>query len=149
MNDLTFSLETKAAPAAVLAALTDFTPRRTDLWPALDPKIYRVDEVSETSAVVREGQRSPRLWAIEEYDWSRPDTVVWTARESNFCAPGSFMAVRVAPAETGGSRLVITWNRTGITLKGRMITRMVRTTKGKPIATSLGRALDALAEASR
>jgi hypothetical protein len=103
-----------------------------------------VDELHPTSAVVREGQRSPRVWAIEEYDWSLPGTVTWTARASNFCAPGSFMSARVEPAGNG-SRMHITWSRKGVGPKGKMIVGLMRLTGGRPLAKSLGKALAGLA----
>jgi len=144
MTELRFSFDVPVAADTVIAALTDFSPRRPELWPDLDPSVYRVEEVGPTSALVREGQRSPRLWALEEYDWSRPGTVTWTARESNFCAPGSYMSVHVEPA-ADGSRLDVTWDRTGTTLKGRAIVALVRRSRGRPLAKSYASALSRLA----
>ncbi|MGH2767194.1 MAG: hypothetical protein ACRDKA_15000 [Actinomycetota bacterium] len=115
----------------VIGALTDFTDRRPELWPDLDPEIYGVEELHASSAVVREGQRKPRLWAIEEYDWSVPSTVTWPARESNFCAPGSFMSARLEPAPGGRSRMQVTWNRSGVGVKGKMIVGIMRLTCGR------------------
>lgn len=144
MTQLRFDVQTPAAPEAVLAALTDFTQRRPSLWPALDPDVYQVEQLGPTSAIVREGQRSPKLWALEEYDWSVPGTVTWTARESNFCAPGSFMSATVTAAGDGGSTVGFVWSRTGTTLKGKMIVAMMRATKAKPLAKELSKALHAL-----
>ncbi len=144
MTELRFTVDAPVPPETVLDALTDFSERRPELWPELDPDTYRVDEVHATSAVVREGQRKPRLWALEEYEWSTPGTVTWTALESNFCAPGGFMSARVEPASGGGSRVHVHWNRTGIGLKGKMIVGMLRMTRGKPLAAGLARALAGL-----
>lgn len=144
MADVAFDLRTAAPPATVLAALTDFTARRPDLWPALDPDAYRVHSLGPTSALVREGQRSPRLWALEQYDWSTPGAVVWTVRESNFCAPGSFMSATVTPGDDGGSHIAVRWSRRGTGLKGRLIVGLVRATKGKPVAAGLTKAFDAM-----
>jgi len=144
MTGLRFSVEAAVPVEAVIGALTDFSERRPEIWPDLDPDIYRVDELHPTSAVVREGQRKPRLWAIEEYDWSVPGTVTWTARESNFCAPGSFMSARVEPRSDGGSNVHVTWSRSGVGLKGRMIVGIMRLTRGRPLARSLGIALAGL-----
>jgi hypothetical protein len=144
MTELRFSVDAPVTAEAVIGALTDFSERRPDIWPDLDPEIYRVEDLRSTSAVVREGQRKPRLWAIEEYDWSVPGTVTWTARESNFCAPGSFMSALVEPKSGGGSRVHITWSRSGAGLKGRMIVGIMRLTRGRPLARSLAGALAAL-----
>jgi hypothetical protein len=145
MTELRFTVAAPVPPDVVIGALTDFSERRPELWPDLDPEIYRVDELGPTWAVVREGQRKPRLWAIEEYDWSVPGSVTWTARESNFCASGSFMSARVEPTAGGGSRVNITWNRSAVGLKARMIVGMMRLTRGHPLAKSLGAALAGLA----
>jgi len=141
MAEVRFTVNTPLRPETVVAALTDFSQRRPEIWADLDPEIYRVDELGATFAVVREGQRSPRLWAIEEYDWSTPGTVTWTVRESNFCRPGSFMSATVAPSDSGGSRVGFRWNRRGTGLKGKMIVALMRLTKGRPLVAALARAL--------
>lgn len=145
MTVLRFTVDVPVSAETVIGALTDFSERRPEIWPDLDPEIYRVDELHPTSAVVREGQRKPRLWAIEEYDWSVPGTVTWTARESNFCAPGSFMSVRAEPSAGGGSSAHVTWSRRGVGVKGRMIVGIMRLTRGRPLAKGMGVALAALA----
>jgi hypothetical protein len=144
MAQVQFFFDVPLNARTVVDALTDFTERRPDIWPDLDPDIYEVIELHDTSAVVREGQRSPRLWALEEYDWSTPGTVTWTARDSNFCAPGSFMSAGVEARDDGGSRVHITWNRTGVSLKGKLIVALVRLSRGRPLAKSLAAALSAL-----
>jgi hypothetical protein len=146
MTELRFTIEAPVAPEVVLGALLDFTDRRPDLWPELDPEVYRVESVEGTTALVREGQRTPRLWALEEYDWSVPGTVTWTARESNFCAPGSFMSARVEPGPDGGSLVHCTWSRTGVGAKGKLIVAMMGLTRGKPYAATLGKAIAGLAD---
>lgn len=144
MTDLHFTIDSPVPAGMVVSALTDFSDRRPELWPNLDPEVYRVDELRPTSAVVREGQRQPRLWALEEYDWSTPGTVTWTARDSNFCTAGSFMSARVEAAPDGGSRVHITWSRSGVGAKGKAIVALMRLTGGRPLAKSLGAALAAL-----
>jgi hypothetical protein len=128
----------------VVAALTDFSSRRPEIWPDLDPAVYEVIELGETSALVREGQRVPRLWALEAYDWSAPGVVTWVARESNFCTPGSSMSVHVRRAEDGGSHLDVSWDRTATTFKGRLVVALVRLSRGRPLAKSYAAALSAL-----
>lgn len=145
MAVLTFTIESPTSPETVLAALTDFSEQRPALWPELDPDVYRVEQLAATSAVVCEGQKSPRLWALEEYDWATPGTVRWTARASNFCAPGSYMSARVEPSSNGGSRVHVTWSRRGVGPKGKTIVGLMRLTRGKPLAASLSKAIDGLA----
>jgi hypothetical protein len=46
-----------------MSMLTDFSPRRPDLWPMLAPELFEVYRVGATSADVKEGSIFPtRLW---------------------------------------------------------------------------------------
>jgi hypothetical protein len=141
-----FDLETAVSPEKVRAALIDFSERRPQLWPGIEPSLYEVYSVGETTADVREGSKSPtgKVWAREHYDWSDPETVRWTVQESNFSAPGSYVSARIQPGRDGGSIVHITWNRTGSSFMGRVICRGIRMTKGKPVAGSFKRGLAAL-----
>lgn len=84
---LELETETSLSPEQVVAALTDFTERRPKMWTGISPQLYEVYSVSETNADVREGTKQGPLnvWARENYDWSTPNTVIWTVKESNFC----------------------------------------------------------------
>lgn len=142
MAPLTMEVETSLSPDEVRTALLDFSERRPDVWPDLEPSLYQVHSVGETSADVTEGSKMPgmTIWAREAYDWSSPDTIRWTVTESNFCTPGSYAAVTTRPRDGGGTRVGIEWDRTGTTLKGKVIVKMVRLTKGKPIVSSVSKA---------
>lgn len=139
-------LETTASPEKVRTALIDFSERRPQLWPGIEPSLYQVYSVSETTADVREGSKVPgtKLWAREHYEWSDPHTVRWTVQESNFSAQGSYVAATVRSRRDGGSVVHITWDRTGSTVVGRLICRMIRMSKGKPVASSFKRGLAVL-----
>src|SRR4051794_18185027 len=54
MSRVEFDVESSAAPERVIAGLTDFTPRRPELWPGLNAAMYRVYEVGDTWAEVQE-----------------------------------------------------------------------------------------------
>jgi Polyketide cyclase / dehydrase and lipid transport len=136
-------VETSLSPERVKAALLDFSDRRPEIWPGIEPSLYEVYEVGETWAEIQEGSTFPgtRIWARERYDWSDPDTVRWTVQESNFSAPGSYVAATLHKREDGGTRIHIEWNRTPTSLLGRFATRMIVMTKGKPIAASVQKGL--------
>ena len=72
-----------------IAALTDFGPRRPELWPGLDAKFYELHELGDTWADVTEGTDIfGGVWAREHYDWSEPGVVRLTLKEAvDFC-PG-------------------------------------------------------------
>jgi hypothetical protein len=123
MPRVTFDMQTSLPPEQVLALLTDFSPRRPQLWPTLAEDLYEVYDVGATSADVREGSPGPvRMWEWAHYDWSVPGRVRWTVQESNYFKPGSYTEVIVEPGDKGGSQIHVESNRTGIGLKGKAIT---------------------------
>jgi hypothetical protein len=144
MPKVEFDIETTVPAQRVLEALTDFSERRPDIWPGIDPSQYEVYSVEETQADVKEGSKMPgaTIWAREHYDWSTPGTVRWTVRESNFSAPGSYVSATVTPRDDGGSRIHVTWDRTGTSFVGRVAVALIRMTKGKPVADSIKKALE-------
>ena len=127
----------------VIAALTDFTERRPEIWPEIAPKFYEVHSVDETTAEVREGTiKGPlKIWARERYDWSTPGIVTWTVQESNFCTPGSYVRAEIKPRFGGGSEIHTVWERTATTAAAAMMFRMLKLSKGKMIESSLKQGL--------
>ena len=143
MAAIEFDIESSAAPERVRAALIDFSDQRPQVWPGIEPSLYEVYSVGETSAEVREGNKVPggRVWARERYDWSDPETVRWTVQESNFSAPGSYVAATIRPGRDGGSVIHVAWDRTGSTFMGRLACSLVRMARGKPVAASFKKGL--------
>ena len=139
-------LDTTVSPETVRAALLDFSPRRPEVWPGIAASEYKVYETGATSADVREGTKSPgmTIWAREHYDWSDPQTVKWTVVESNFSAPGSYVAATITAKPGGGSHVHLEWNRTGSNFVGRVMIRMIALAKGRPVASSFRKALTRL-----
>jgi hypothetical protein len=143
MPKVELDVETSASPERVRAALLDFSDRRPDVWPGIDAGLYEVYELGDTFADVKEGSRMPGMtvWAREHYDWSGPELITWTVRESNFCAPGSYVSAMIGPREDGGSRIHVVWNRTPTSIGGRLATVLIRLTGGRPVAASMRKAL--------
>jgi Polyketide cyclase / dehydrase and lipid transport len=129
------TIETDVAPEMVRSALLDFTPNRPELWPGLKPGEYKVYAVGDTWAEIREGNGGA-IWARERYDWSDPQTVVWTVLESGFSKPGSFVSARVTPSGTG-SRVHVVWDRRPSSLVGRVVMALIWVTRGYPVKRSL------------
>jgi hypothetical protein len=138
-----FDMAVPLPPETLKAMLLDFTPNRPNVWPGLWSEAYEVYSVGETSAEIREGNKSPKIWAREHYDWSTPGVVRWTVVESNFCAPGSYVEVRMAP-QNGGSALHVTWERTPTTFLARLIFVLIKLTNGAPVRSSLNSAVKAV-----
>ncbi|XAS68741.1 hypothetical protein V3C33_05485 [Micrococcaceae bacterium Sec5.7] len=149
MPEVKIEVNTSASPERVRAALLDFSERRPQIWPGIEPSLYEVYDVGETHADIKEGSRLPgsSLWAKEHYDWSATDTVTWTVRESNFCAPGSYVSATITGKSDGGSRIDIVWNRTPTTFTARLAAFIIRATRGKPIAASMRQGLSLLENA--
>lgn len=144
MARVEFTIDSPLPPERVISALTDFSDRRPEVWPGIHPGLYEVRSVGQMSAEVREGSRAPGMtvWAIEGYDWSVPGTVSWAIKESNLFDPGGSVSAQVDPRPGGGSRIHVTWNRTGVGLRGRMLVGMIKLSGGKPVAASIKAGLD-------
>jgi hypothetical protein len=139
-------VETGLPPERVIGALLDFSDARPKIWPGIEPSLYEVYSVGEREADIKEGSKLPgaTIWAKEHYDWSTPGTVTWTVRESNFCAPGSYVSATVTPNDQGGSNIHVVWNRTPTSFVGRFSTALIQLTRGKPVSASIKKALDKL-----
>ena len=139
MPRVEFDMHTPLPSERVLEMLTDFSDKRPDIWPGLWRDAYEVYSAGAKTAEVREGSKSPKVWARERYDWSVPGTVRWEVLESNFCKPGSFVEARVKP-RNGGSTVHITWNRTPTSPMGYVATALIVLTRGGPVKASLNSA---------
>ena len=146
MPRVEIDVETTLPPEKVIEALTDFSDRRTEIWPDLAPEFYEIYSVGEKTAEVKEGSSMPgvKVWAREHYDWSEPGIVKWTVMESNFCTPGSGLVTTVEPRADGGSRVHVVWERTGSNLKGRVLCRMMKLTNGKLLSAGMKKAFGRL-----
>lgn len=101
---------TALPPKGVVGALTDFSTDRLRIWPGIDPDKYVLHEQGPGWARVTEGNREPDVWAVEHYDWT-DSRVVIRAEESNFCVPGDGTEIVVSPNASGGSDIVLDWER--------------------------------------
>ena len=106
-------MTTRASPAQVREALTDFTDRRLQIWRGtLDPKTYEVRALGETWAVARESTAGSPFWVVSRYDWSDPAVLRWTVEESSWGGSGAG-SVRVTPVNGGGSLVHAEWTYPG------------------------------------
>jgi hypothetical protein len=145
MAQFTVGIETTATPEKVREALTDFTDRRTEIWPGLSKQHYAVYEVGDTTAVIREGSDKPSVWARERYDWSKPGVVRWEVLESNFCNPGSYVQATATPGADDGSHVEIEWSRTGSNAFGKVVVVMMKVVGPRIIKGYIKKSLDAYA----
>jgi hypothetical protein len=146
MAVIELDIESSLPPDRVREALLDFSDRRPDIWPGLARELYKVYSIGDTTAEVQEGSSMAgmKIWAREHYDWSRQGIVSWKVIESNFCTPGSGVVAELIPKEGRGTRIHVTWERTGSNAKGHMMVQLMRLTKGRMIAYSVRSALQKL-----
>jgi hypothetical protein len=127
MVEVRFDVETPLSPKRVLAAVTDFSERRPEIWSGIDSKQYRVHALGEDFAEVTEGGGEfGGIWARERYDWSSPGKVIAQVVDSNVFRPGSRWELRVRPTPAGGSRVEWTSLRQPNSLKGRLVVLALR-----------------------
>ncbi|WP_432840777.1 SRPBCC family protein [Dactylosporangium sp. CA-092794] len=125
MPRIEFDLTTPVAPDRFIAALTDFSPARADLWPNVDLEHLKVHEVGPDSADVTEGSSlAGGVWERNRYDWSAPGTVRVETIESNTWRPGSSWLYQVEPAGTG-SHIRVTVDRRPATLRGQLVSALL------------------------
>ena len=146
MTRIVLDLDSPCPPKRVIDALTDFSDHRPEIWPGLAPEFYEVYSVGETSAEVREGSTKPiKVWAHEHYDWSTPGTVRWTVTESNFCTPGSGVAVTVTKGGNRGSHVHLEWERHPSNARGRVAIVFMRLLGRQILRKYIGEVLTKLA----
>jgi hypothetical protein len=123
MAHIHFRLETKLAPDAVLAALTDFGPHRAEVWPNIDDQHFKVHSQGPGWADVTEGSSvAGGVWEREKYTWDAATrTVAVETVDSNTWGPGSRWDYKLTPSSQGGTRIEVTVERHGKGFKGRLI----------------------------
>jgi polyketide cyclase/dehydrase/lipid transport protein len=138
MATIQFEIASPVDPDAVIQALTDFSERRTRLWPAIDPKVYRVHNVSESSALVTEGSDvMGGIWATELYEWDASGTVRATIQESNFWHPGGTWELTAVGRAGGGSTLNVKRDRKAKNVRARLLELMLRLVGARILAKEL------------
>jgi hypothetical protein len=137
---VTYTVETDLSPNAVWDALTEFGPRRAELWPDLSPSSFKVLDRGENWARVREGTASLGIWSIERYEWNEP-VVTATVEEANAAQPGGTWRMEVRPRAGGGSVLTISMNRRAKGFVGHIIHGVFQVTNGRFLAARTQRML--------
>jgi len=118
-----FQLQSPLPPEAVLAALTDFGPRRSEIWPNIDSAHFKVHDQGPGWAEVTEGNSvAGGVWERERYSWDpAANSVKIETLDSNTWGPGSRWDYRLTPSSGGGTTVDVTAVRNGNGVKGRLI----------------------------
>jgi hypothetical protein len=122
MPTIRFDLHSTLAPEAVLAALTNFSPSRAEVWPNVDSDHFRLHDQGPGWAEVTEGSSvAGGVWERERYAWDADALTVRTETlDSNTWGPGSGWDYRLTPA-SGGTRIAVTVVRNGMGVKGGLL----------------------------
>ena len=112
MPVITVTVDTELPIRSILASASDFTPRRSDVFPAVEAKHFVVHNVEGPTADVTEGTGTGigTSWERCRYDWSTPGLVTATVTDSNVYGPGSSWRITAEPAPAG-TRVEMSWIR--------------------------------------
>ena len=129
-----------------VAALTDFSERRPDLWPNLDTKYFELHELGDTWADVTEGtDMLGGIWAHERYDWSEPGHVRLSLMEAVDFSPGTVIDYHVTSTSDGGCHVSVDFQRIAVSARGRLVGLLVQLLGRRRFAADLRETLDRLA----
>lgn len=149
MARIQYAAEGSISPERFVAALTDFSDRRPDLWPNLDAKFYRLHELGETWAEVTEGTDVlGGVWAREHYDWSEPGHVQLRLVDSPHFRAGTTIDYRVTPRPGGGCHVDVVSERIATSVQGRLIGLILAVIGTRRFANDLRTTLERLASSA-
>ena len=140
MAKVAYTVESDLDAQVVWNALTEFGPRRAELWPDLSPSSFKVLERGENWARVREGTARLGIWSIERYEWAFP-VITATVEEANAAQPGGTWRMEVRPRTQGGSVLTVRMDRRAKGLVGHVIHALFQVTNGRFLAARTRRML--------
>jgi hypothetical protein len=103
--DITISETTGASPEQVVAAATDLSEERVEVWPNSKPKYFHLHDQGADFAEVTEGFRPPfgRVWERSRYEWETPGLIRQTVLDSNVLMPGSTWELKISPSPDGST----------------------------------------------
>jgi hypothetical protein len=108
MPHVVVDLDTGVPAEQMMAAATDFSERRPELWPNISRDFWRLHDRGSNWAEVTEG--SPGVWARERYEWS-DNRVVGTTQDSNVWQPGGTWTLTAVPGNGTGSHIRVVLDR--------------------------------------
>ena len=150
MTTIRCNMDTQLSEERVRAALTDFSARRPEVWPNLDPGLYQVHDQGPTWADVTEGSRfGGGIWERARYDWADPHRVTLTVTASNAFAPGGSWEYATTPRPGGGAHVELVVDRRGRTIKGRLLAAVLRLSGRKVFCGDLAKTFRGLEQATR
>jgi hypothetical protein len=147
MSELEFQVRTQLGPDAVMAALTDFTARRAEIWPNIDADHFVVHSQGPGWAEVTEGSSvAGGVWERSRYEWDvAAHRLAVVTQDSNAWAPGSRWDYRLTPTPGGGTDVHVRTVRIGRGFKGRLIGVVIALTGRSRLRSDMEKVLSRLA----
>ena len=128
-----------------IAALTDFGPRRPELWPGLDAKFYELHELGDVGRRDRGNRHPRRRLGARALRLVRAGIVRLTLQDSSDFKPGTVTVYRVTARPDGGCHIDVDFHRAARTIRGRVVGVLVTLAGRRRFAAELRDALDRLA----
>jgi hypothetical protein len=151
MPTLHFQVRTELGPDAVLAALTDFSARRAQIWPNIDADHFVVHSQGPGWADVTEGSSvAGGVWERNRYEWDAAShRLSVVTQDSNPWGPGSRWDYQLSPAAGGGTDVDVRTVRIGLGIKGRLLGVVIALTGRARLSSDMEKVLARIAADSR
>jgi hypothetical protein len=133
---------TRATPEQLVAAITDFGPGRSKIFPNSADGYLKVHSQGPHEADVTEGSNG--IWERLRYDWSDPGRIVMTTTDSNVWGGRSGHTYTLERRPDGTTDLDVVVVREGRNLKGRLLGFVVSLGGRRVLGTALDRTIEAV-----
>lgn len=133
---------TTATPAQFLAALTDFGPGRSELFPNSADGDLKVHDRGSDWADVTEG--SGGIWERLSYDWSDPAHITMKTTDSNTWGGKSGHVYDLIRQADGKTAIDVTVVRDGKTAKGHFLAVVLKTVGKSVLSKALASTVKAV-----
>ncbi len=122
MAKIHYEADGDVSPERFIAALTDFSDRRPELWPNLSARFFRLHELGDNWAEATEGTDVfGGIWARERYDWYEPGRVRLRLIESPNFRAGTVVDYGITARGDGGCHVSIDFQRIARDARGRLV----------------------------
>jgi hypothetical protein len=142
MSTIRFHETTSATPEQFIAALVDFGPGRSKLFPNSADEYVKVHDRGDHQADVTEG--SSGIWERLRYDWSDPSRVVMTTTDSNVWGGRSGHTYTFTRRPDGKTDLDVVIVREGKNVKGRLLQFVLGTVGRRVLRGALEKTIKAV-----
>ncbi len=142
MSTIHFHQTTTATPQQFVAALTDFGPRRSEVFGNSADDYLKVYDQRPGHADVKEG--SGGIWERLDYDWSDPNHIVLKTTDSNIWGGASGHTYNLRQQPDGTTDIDVVVVRDGKNFKGKALGAVVGTVGKRVLEKEFGKTVKAI-----